>query len=72
MISLFFICVCLIFRYEQGEFVESEMQKMTEQVKLIIETVNAKQVQLLCQFSKLLYFSLGLSPEKSCLFRVVI
>lgn len=29
--------------YEQAEFIESEMQKMAEQIKLIIETVNAKQ-----------------------------
>ncbi|XP_020259689.1 nuclear pore complex protein NUP62 [Asparagus officinalis] len=29
--------------YEQAEFIESELQKMAEQIKLIIEKVNAKQ-----------------------------
>lgn len=29
--------------YEHAEFIESELQKMTEQIKLIIGTVNAKQ-----------------------------
>jgi len=38
--------ICLTFRYEQAEFVESELQRMAEQIKLIIETVNAKQVRL--------------------------
>lgn len=32
------------FRYEQAEFVESELQHMTEQVKSIIQSLNASQV----------------------------
>lgn len=35
---------CIYFRYEQAEFVESELQHMTEQVKSIIQSLNASQV----------------------------
>jgi hypothetical protein len=33
-------------RYEQGEVVENELQHMTEQVKSIIQTMNATQVKV--------------------------
>lgn len=39
---------CLIgfsFRYEQSETIERELEHMTEQIKSIIQTVNANQVK---------------------------
>ena len=30
--------------YEQAEFIEREMEQMTEQIKSVIQTVNANQV----------------------------
>jgi hypothetical protein len=34
----------MLIRYEQAEVVEHELQHMTEQVKSIIQTMNATQV----------------------------
>lgn len=34
----------LNFRYEQAEFIEREMEQMTEQIKSVIQTLNANQV----------------------------
>lgn len=36
-------------RYEQAEFIEREMEQMTEQIKSIIQTLNASQVMLFSQ-----------------------
>lgn len=33
-------------RYEQAEYIEQEMEKMVEQIKSIIQTLNANQVPL--------------------------
>ena len=33
-------------RYEQAEYIEQEMEKMVEQIKSIIQTLNADQVPL--------------------------
>jgi hypothetical protein len=43
-ISLYFFSLVLFFRYEQAEFIEREMEQMTEQIKSVIQTVNANQV----------------------------
>lgn len=43
-ISIFLICLLNV-RYEQAEFIEREMQKMAEQVKSVIQTVNSSQVK---------------------------
>lgn len=32
------------FRYEQAEFIERELEQVTEQIKSIIQTLNANQV----------------------------
>ena len=34
-------------RYEQAEFIDREMEQMTEQIKSIIEMLNANQVRIL-------------------------
>lgn len=31
-------------RYEQSEFIERELEQMTEQIKLVIQTLNSSQV----------------------------
>lgn len=36
-----------LFRYEQAEFVEREMEHMTEQIKTIIDALNTSQVSVL-------------------------
>ena len=48
------------YRYEQSEFIEGELEQMTEQIKSIIETLNANQVNTLCSMFSLLnkYFFL--------------
>ena len=35
------------YMYEQSEFVEKELEQMTEQIKSIIQTLNANQVNTL-------------------------
>lgn len=45
------------YRYEQAEFVEREMEHMTEQIKSIIQTLNASQVMV--QHSMILVFLLS-------------
>ena len=35
------------YRYEQSEFIERELEQMTEQIKSIIQTLNANQVNTL-------------------------
>jgi hypothetical protein len=37
------------YRYEQSELIERELEQMTEQIKSIIQTVNANQVNALIQ-----------------------
>jgi hypothetical protein len=37
------------YRYEQSEFIERELEQMTEQIKSIIQTLNANQVNALIQ-----------------------
>lgn len=40
-------------RYEQAEFIEREMEQMTEQIKSIIQTLNTNQVRI---FSSMIHF----------------
>lgn len=35
------------YRYEQSEFIERELEQMTEQIKSIIQTLNSNQVNTL-------------------------
>ena len=49
---LIYQCIVYIFlgveyRYEQSEFIERELEQMTEQIKSIIQTLNANQVNTL-------------------------
>lgn len=41
LLSIFFFG-----RYEQAEFIERELEQMTEQIKTIIQTLNSNQVML--------------------------
>jgi hypothetical protein len=42
------------YRYEQSEFIERELEQMTEQIKSIIQTLNANQVSTLSSIFPLL------------------
>ena len=63
---LIYQCQCIFFflgveyRYEQSEFIERELEQMTEQIKSIIEALNANQVNTLSSMFSLLnkYFFL--------------
>ena len=55
---LIYWCHCFIlgveYRYEQSEFIERELEHMTEQIKSIIQTLNANQVSTLSSMFPLL------------------
>ena len=55
---LIYQCHCFIlgveYRYEQSEFIERELEQMTEQIKSIIQTLNANQVSTLSSMFPLL------------------
>ena len=40
----FYVFLGVEYRYEQSEFIEKELEQMTEQIKSIIQTPNANQV----------------------------
>ena len=56
----FFFFLGVEYRYEQSEFIERELEQMTEQIKSIIEALNANQVNTLSSMFSLLnkYFFL--------------
>ena len=60
MSMYFFFFLGVEYRYEQSEFIERELEQMTEQIKSIIEALNANQVNTLSSMFSLLnkYFFL--------------
>ena len=57
------------FRYEQAEVIERELEQMAEQIKTIIETLNANQVMAFRYM--ILYLSICVSRDGTyCLFHL--